>query len=274
MIKLIGIAVVALGFAFRVNTLLVIVVAGVATGLVSGMSFDAIVTQFGAAFVENRYMTLPVVLMLPLVGMLEKHGLRERAEVLIKRTKAATAGRVLLTYSAARQISISLGVRIGEHASAVRPLVAPMAEAAGQRQLDALRAEAAAQRQLNSLQPEARQSESNAQRQLPDSTSGAVGGAAPETPGERKLPLAMVYLIRAHAAAAENIGNFFGEDIFVAVGAVLLIGGFFQGVGVEVNLLAVALWGIPTAIVAFVLMWWRLRRLDQRIVALVPKNER
>ncbi|PTX94518.1 DUF969 family protein [Opitutus sp. ER46] len=237
MIKLIGILVVAVGFALRANTLLVVLVAGVVTGLVSGMSWHEIVAQFGTYFVENRYMTLPVILMLPLVGMLERHGLRERAETLIRRARAATAGRVLLLYSVMRQISISLGVRIGDHASAVRPIVAPMAEAA-------------------------------AARLLADASGRAGGGAGPA----RELPVKVVHDIRAHAAAAENVGNFFGEDVFIAVGAVLLMSGFFQSVGMQVSVWALALWGIPTAIVAFLLMWWRARVLDRRIAAALART--
>jgi uncharacterized membrane protein len=71
--------------------------------------------------------------------------------------------------------------------------------------------------------------------------------------------------IRAHAAAAENIGTFFGEDIFIAVGAVLLMKGFFDDQKVEVSTWAMALWGIPTALAAFALMGWRAHALDRRI---------
>ncbi len=83
MIKLVGILVVALGFALRFNTLLVVMAAGIVTGLVAGMSFHEIMELFGRFFVENRYMTLPVVLIVPVVGLLERYGLQERAETLI-----------------------------------------------------------------------------------------------------------------------------------------------------------------------------------------------
>ena len=131
MIKLIGIIVIAAGFALRLNTLLVVLVSGIVTGLVSGMSFNAIMEEFGRLFLTNRYMTLPVVMMLPVVGLLERYGLRERAETLIRRSAAATAGRVLLLYTGFRQVSIALGINIGGHAGAVRPLLAPLAEGAG-----------------------------------------------------------------------------------------------------------------------------------------------
>jgi uncharacterized membrane protein len=225
MIKLIGIAVVAVGFALRFNTLLVVLAAGIVTGLVAGLSWNEILALFGKYFVENRYMTLPVVLLLPVIGLLERHGLQERAETLIKQARAATAGRVLLLYTAIRQVSIALGVNVGGHPSTVRPLVAPMAEGAAR---------------------------------------AKHGPLSPET----------VDVIRAHAAAAENIGNFFGEDIFIAVGAVLLMKGFFDAQQMEVSVWAMALWGLPTALVAFGAMAWRARALDRRIAGDVAAGGR
>ncbi len=216
MIKLIGVALIAAGFALRINTLLVVLAAGLATGFAARFSLNEIMAMIGKYFSDNRAMTLPIVLMLPVVGLLERYGLKERAEVLIRRSKAATAGRVILLYTAVRQISISLGVSIGGHAGAVRPLVAPMAEAAAR----------------------------------------GRGG---------ELSAASVVQIRAHAAAGENIGNFFGEDIFIAVGAILLMKGFFEAQGMNVSVWAMALWGIPTAFIAFAAMWWRCRLLDRRI---------
>lgn len=238
MIKLIGIAVVAVGFALRLNTLLVVMTAGIATGLVAGMSFNEIMELFGRYFIENRYMTLTVVLMLPVVGLLERHGLRERAEVIVKRARAATAGRVLIFYTAVRQISIAFGVNIGGHAAMVRPLVAPMAEAAAKLQLTGAA--------------------------LP------VEGAARARHGE--LSEKDTELIRAHAAAAENTGNFFGEDTVFAVGAVLLIQGTLQAQGVDVGLWALSLWGIPTALVAFGCLVWRARALDRKLGGAKPED--
>lgn len=86
----------------------------------------------GAQFLQTRYLVIPIVLVVLLIGVLEKHGLQERAGDLIRQLKGATAGRVLLAYAAVRQISIALGIVIGSQASMVRPLLAPMAEAAGQ----------------------------------------------------------------------------------------------------------------------------------------------
>lgn len=74
-------------------------------------------------------------------------------------------------------------------------------------------------------------------------------------------------LIAAHAAAADNIGAFFGEDIFIAMGSVLLIQGVLETSHIAVQPLAVSLWAIPTAVVAFTVHSVRLALLDRRLSA-------
>ena len=217
MIKLIGIVVVAVGFALRLNTLLVVVLAAIVTGLVAGFSFHEIMRLAGQYFIDNRFLVLPVILMVPVVGVLERHGLQERVASLMRQSRAATAGRVLWFYQALREVTSMVGLSVGNHAAMVRPLVAPMAEGAAE--------------------VEAR-------------------------PGAAHGPAAT---IRAHAAASENVGNFFADDIFVAVGALLLIKGFFDAVGVEVALRDIQLWSLPTALWALAVGWWRYRMLDRRL---------
>ena len=65
MIKLVGVLIVAVGFALRFNTLLVVMAAGITTGMVAGLSFNEVMALFGKYFVESRYVTLTVVLVLP-----------------------------------------------------------------------------------------------------------------------------------------------------------------------------------------------------------------
>jgi uncharacterized membrane protein len=71
--------------------------------------------------------------------------------------------------------------------------------------------------------------------------------------------------IRAMSAATDNVGLFFGEDVFVAFGAIVLMQTILRAEGIEVDPLHMALWGIPTAVTAFVIHAWNLRRLDARI---------
>jgi len=75
----------------------------------------------------------------------------------------------------------------------------------------------------------------------------------------------MRHRIRAMAAATDNVGLFFGEDIFVAFGAILLMQTILRAEGIEVDPLHMALWGIPTAVSAFIIHAWRLHRLDDAI---------
>ena len=71
--------------------------------------------------------------------------------------------------------------------------------------------------------------------------------------------------LRAHGAAAENVGNFFSDDILVAVGALLLVKGFFDSTGVPVTLEQIKLWSLPTALWVLLVGWWRYRALDRRL---------
>ncbi len=79
------------------------------------------------------------------------------------------------------------------------------------------------------------------------------------------ITMDMRYRIRAMSAATDNVGLFFGEDIFVAFGAIVLMQTILHGEGIDVDPLHMALWGIPTAICAFIIHSWRLYRLDAQI---------
>lgn len=57
-IKLIGIVIVVIGFVMKFDTLATVVVAGLVTGLISGMSIMDILNTLGTAFLKNRTATL------------------------------------------------------------------------------------------------------------------------------------------------------------------------------------------------------------------------
>ncbi|HET6806533.1 MAG TPA: DUF969 family protein [Frateuria sp.] len=86
---------------------------------------------------------------------------------------------------------------------------------------------------------------------------------APATPEE-------LARVRALAAATDNVGLFFGEDVFIALGAVLLIQGFYASHGIVLQPLAIALWALPTAIGAFVIHGLRLAVARRRLLARYP----
>lgn len=213
---LLGVLLVVAGFALRLNPALVVVAAGFATGLVSGRTPVEVLELLGEAFTRQRYLAL-FLLTLPVIGLLERHGLKERAQAWIGRRRRATAGRLLVAYLAARQLTATLGLTsLGGHPQTVRPLLAPMAE-----------------------------------------------GAAEARDG--RLPHAARQRLRALCAATDNVGLFFGEDIFLAFGAVLLMQAFYAEHGIVLEPLHIALWGIPSALCAFAIHALRLSRLDARL---------
>jgi uncharacterized membrane protein len=215
MLVLSGVLIVILGFALRLNPLVVVAIAGLVTGIAGGSTPLGVVAEFGRAFTENRYVGI-VWLVLPVIGLLERAGLRERVQEVITAMRAITTARVLLAYLLLRQITAAIGLNaLFGHAQMVRPLIAPMAEAAEERH-------------------------------------------GPITSTIRME-------IRAYAAATDNIGLFFGEDAFVAIGSVLLMQGFLQQSGYVVQPVELALWAIPTAVIALLVHGVRLLLLGQRL---------
>lgn len=217
MIVLIGLLILVAGFALRIHPLPVIALAAAATGLAAGMEPKAILATFGHAYNENRFVSV-IYIVLPLIGLLERHGLQERARGLIATMQRATIGRLLIVYLLFRQVTAALGLlSVAGHAQTVRPLVAPMAEEAAERQA-----------------------------QLDEDDRSRV---------------------RALAAATDNVGVLFGEDIFLAVGSILLMKGFLDEFGITLEPLTLSMWAIPTALCAFVVHAIRLLRLDRRLKA-------
>lgn len=130
-LKLIGVLIVIVGFILKLDTLAVVVVAGLVTGLVAEMTPMAILETLGNSFISNRTATL-FVLTLPVIGICERFGLRDKAVDFIKSLKAATTGRIVALYQAIRTAAAAFSMRIGGHPQFVRPLINPMAQAAAE----------------------------------------------------------------------------------------------------------------------------------------------
>ncbi len=211
-----GILIVIIGFALRLNPMLVVTVAALATGLIAGKGPVEVISLFGKAFNDNRIIAI-VWIVLPVIGLLERYGLQQRAAAVIRGMKAATVGRLLTVYLLARQGTAALGlISIAGHPQTVRPLVAPMALAAAEKE------------------------------------HGALDEDTEET-------------VKAYAAATDNVGVFFGEDIFIAIGSIVLIQQTLATYGYNLAPLELAIWAIPTAIAAFLIHSTRLLLLDRRL---------
>jgi uncharacterized membrane protein len=126
LIKLIGVAIVIVGFALKLDNIAIIMLAGLVTGLVGGMSGTAILETLGRTFVANRGMCIFIVVLL-VTGTLERNGLREVAAKLIGKIKNATAGLVVGAYGVLRLVLAAFNVALGGSAGFVRPVVVPMA---------------------------------------------------------------------------------------------------------------------------------------------------
>ncbi|WP_439213092.1 DUF969 domain-containing protein [Duffyella gerundensis] len=217
---LVGIAAIVVGFLLRFNPVLVVIVSGFITGFAALMPVMDVLEKLGTGFLNTR--NLPLILLLPLavIGLLERHGLKERAQGWIAQIKSATAGRLLIVYLFVREITAALGLTsLGGHPQMVRPLLAPMAE-----------------------------------------------GAAENRYGE--LPADVRHRLRAMSAATDNIGLFFGEDIFVAFGAIIFMHNFMlESAGIQTEPLHIAVWGIPTAVAAFIIHAVRLQQMDKKLAA-------
>jgi uncharacterized membrane protein len=215
---LLGIALVVVGFALRFNPLLVVAASAIVTGLLGGLDFLKVLGTLGHGFNENRYVTV-IWIILPVVGLLERYGLQERARDLIVSIRGATAGRLLVIYLGLRQVLSALGLTtVMGHPQTVRPLIAPMAIAAAKKQ----------------------------------------HGELDENTRER---------VKAMSAATDNVGLFFGEDIFLAVASILLIQGSLSSFGIHLTPFQLSVWAIPSAICAFLIHGARLMLLDRKLGA-------
>ena len=217
---LLAIGVLVVGFATGLNPLLVILVTVFVAGVAAGIAPLHVLAALGHAYNSTRYVSL-IWLILPVIGLLEHEGLRERARTLIGRLRAATAGRIILLYLALRQLTAALGLTsLGGPAQMVRPIVAPMAEGA-------------AESRLGPISDRVR------------------------------------HVVRAYAASADNVGAFFGEDIFIAISSILLIKGFLAQSGYHIAPFRLSMWAIPTALLAFLIHGVRLWRLDAKLKRIV-----
>ena len=214
-LPLLGIVVVVLGFALRFNPMVVVPAAALTTGLLAGLDVAEVVAKLGKAFNDSRIIIIPYVV-LPVIGLLERYGLQQRARAVIGGFRAATVGRLLVLYLLYRQIISAIGLHAtAGHAQTVRPLVAPMAVAAAERQTE-----------------------------------------LDEATGER---------VKAYAAATDNVGLFFGEDVFFAIGSIVLIQQTLEAYGILLSPLELALWAIPSAVAAFFIHSSRLLLLDRSL---------
>lgn len=129
LIKLLGVLIVILGFALKLDSILIIFLALITTGIVGGLGVGGLLETIGTNFVANRSMAIFIMILL-VTGVLERNGLREAAADLIRKVKGATAGKVICAYGIMRAFFGAFNVGFGGVAGFIRPVILPMAEAA------------------------------------------------------------------------------------------------------------------------------------------------
>jgi len=99
---------------------------------------------------------------------------------------------------------------------------------------------------------------------LQDRSTTSYGGRNRVRPSPWEEPLQEK--IKGFSAGADTVGLFFGEDIFVAIGSILLITGFVDATyGLQLEAIDIALWAIPTGICALLIDGTRLLLLDRQL---------
>jgi uncharacterized membrane protein len=208
MIMLLGLMVLGLGLARSWPPLIVVTAASLSVALGAGLPVMQWLEVLGGQFSQNRFVAL-AWLVLPLIGVLERHGLQHHARAMMQRLYALRAPVLLILYLLIRQLGAALGLAsLGGQAQMVRPLVLPMAQAALER--------------------------------------------------DGPCPPCTLQQLAAHAAAVDNIGLFFGEDVFMAMGSILLAQAVLVQQGLAVEPWQLAMWSIPTAVAASAIHGTRL----------------
>ncbi|MCI8892120.1 MAG: DUF969 domain-containing protein [Eubacterium sp.] len=128
-LKLLGIVIVIVGFALKLDSILIIVAAALVTGFVGGLTPVELLETLGSNFIANRNMAIFIVIML-VTGTMERNGLREAAAALIGKFKGATSGLVIGIYGVMRAVFAAFNVGFGGVAGFVRPVILPMTEGA------------------------------------------------------------------------------------------------------------------------------------------------
>lgn len=189
----IGILIIVVGFALKLDVLGIVLLAGLVTGLAGGLGLTGTLKIMGEGFVNNRLMSL-FLISFPVIAIMERYGLKEKARDFISKFKMASAASVLWIYLFIRWIAAVFSLRLGGHVQFIRPLILPMAEGAARKKVD--------------------------------------------------LTEVRLDELKGLAAAVENYGNFYGQNIFPLASGVLLMQTTLKDAGFPLDTAEIAKWSI------------------------------
>lgn len=267
---LIGVFIIVAGIALKLRTTLVVMAAALATGLIAGLPLFShegffaniplltkpgqvgIINTLGKAFADNRLMTL-FIITLPAIGLSERFGLQEQSAKLIRGIRAATVGRLQIVYQLFRVLHGAIGIRLNGHPSFVRPLVFPMSLGAASRYRTGSGSDPV-------LPADA---DHEPTRSLPLSVQYQQSIIA-----SRSLPLSVldqqsIERIKAANAAAENYGNFYGQNLSPVQAGILLVYGVMNGLGFAVGVWDLVKFTLPVVAASILFGIVQFRLLDR-----------
>jgi uncharacterized membrane protein len=230
LLKLAGVAIVVVGFALPLFS---------HEGFFQHLPYltrpgqTGIINTLGRAFADNRLMTL-FIITLPAIGLAERYGLQEQAANLIRKIHAATVGRLQIVYQLFRVLHGLMGIRLNGHPSFVRPLIFPMSVGAAQATGSAPRAV----------------------------TSGSI---TTEDSLATDRGADNIEKIKAANAAAENYGNFYGQNLSPVQAGILLVYGVMQTERLTVGVWDLVRYTIPIVVASIILAIIQFSWLDRSL---------
>jgi uncharacterized membrane protein len=201
-LPLLGVLIVIIGFALKLDSILIVVIALLTSAITGGLGLTTTLETLGTSFVSNRGMAIFIAIML-VTGTLERNGLKESAARLIEKFKKLSAGAIIDIYGIFRIIFAAFNVSFGGVAGFVRPIIMPMA--------------------VGTVEAKGKELDENYEEEL-----------------------------KGMSSAMENIAWFFGQVLFIGGPGALLVQGTLKGLGYDVELVKLAGYEIPVAIVALV----------------------
>jgi uncharacterized membrane protein len=241
--KLLGIAIVVIGLALKLRTTLVVVAAALVTGLLAGLPLFTNEGIFQGIPLLTRPVAEGTTAPLGIINMLGK----------------AFADNRLMTLFIITLPAIGLAERFGLQEQSARLIKRINAATVGR-----LAISYQLFRVLHGILGIRLNGHPAFVRPL---TYPMAVGAAEKQSGVKnsdELPLARVEEIKAANSAAENYGNFYGQNLSPVQPGILLVFGVMAGLGVGVSVWSLVLYAIPIATISVILGAVQFWLLDRR----------
>ncbi|MEE1392834.1 MAG: DUF969 family protein [Negativibacillus sp.] len=125
MLSLLGVVVVIIGFAMKLEPITIISVSAIVTAICGRIPPLEFLELIGKSFTANRTQLVSLVAMV-LTGSLERNGLRVAGAELIKKVKGLTSSMLIAVWCVLSHLFIIFKIPIGGINSYVRPILLPM----------------------------------------------------------------------------------------------------------------------------------------------------